>query len=523
MTLAGRDCGSGRKGGNRPELHKVRTNRIGCIGAGYVGGPTMAMIAYKCPNLEVYVCDKSARRIQEWNSDALPIYEPGLKGIVEKCRNVNLFFTSEIEQVIRNCDIIFVSVNTPTKTFGSWKGEAPDLSMLEESCRTISKCAERSKIIVEKSTVPVKTSELLLEILYSCKTDQKDADFAVISNPEFLAEGTAITDLEFPDRVLIGGNHDSEFSRLGMEVLRDIYLCWVPPERILLINVWSAELAKLAANAFLAQRISSINSISRLCEKTGAEVAQISQAIGTDSRIGKHFLKASVGFGGSCFKKDVLCLAYLFEHFGLKQEAEYWRSVVSLNEAQKTSFSAKIIRSMFNSVKEKKIAILGFSFKKDTGDVRDTPTGTVCMELLKEGARLVVFDPKSKKSEIAMELSKYHPLLASSAPSGQTLSDTSLHPLQVEIVPDLNSAIRNSHALVFCTDWDQFAEIDFQQALESMESPAYVFDGRNFLPHASLFRLGFNVFPIGSPPLVHSRSSSARQRPSAGGCERTAP
>lgn len=513
---------------NKTSVQSIRVDRIGCIGAGYVGGPTMAVIAYKCPNIKVYVCDKNVKRIQEWNSESPPIYEPGLYEILKKTLNVNLFFTHEVEKVIKECDIIFISVNTPTKTYGREKGQVLDISMMEDCCRTISRYSKTSKVVVEKSTVPLKTSESLLEILYSCRTSQ-DFDFTVISNPEFLAEGTAISDLEFPSRVLIGGRTDSEIGKAGMSILKRIYLNWVPEQKIIMMNVWSAELAKLASNAFLAQRISSINSLSRLCEATGADISQISQAIGSDKRIGSQFLTSSIGFGGSCFKKDVLCLAYLFDHFNLRDEAEYWRQVIHLNEIQKMSFSAKIVKSMFNSIKNKKISILGFSFKKNTGDVRETPSGTICSDLLKEGADLTIFDPKSSKSEIISELSKYDigyrhddyqnlqgwkgdetvVISQESTLSSETNSSKGIH-----FASELEIAIKKSHALVFCTDWDIFKEIDFQQAYNNMERPGFIFDGRNFLDHSKLFEIGFNVFSIGKPPLINSRSQVSSKVPS---------
>ncbi|OII72581.1 uncharacterized protein cubi_03317 [Cryptosporidium ubiquitum] len=514
------------------KLQNMRVDKIGCIGAGYVGGPTMAIIAYKCPNLKIYVCDKNVKRIQEWNSSTPPIFEPGLLDVLKKTLNVNLFFTHEVDKVIKECDIIFISVNTPTKTYGKEKGKAPDLSMMEDCCRTISRISETSKIVVEKSTVPVKTSDSLLEVLYSCRT-KKDVDFTVISNPEFLAEGTAISDLEFPDRVLIGGRTDSEIGKIGMEILKTIYLNWVPEQKILMMNVWSAELAKLASNAFLAQRISSINSFSRLCEITGADITHISQAVGSDKRVGNQFLTSSIGFGGSCFKKDVLCLAYLFDHFNLKNEAEYWRQVIHLNEVQKTSFSTKIVESMFKSLKNKKISILGFSFKKDTNDVRETPSGTICFELLREGANLTIYDPKSKNSEIISELSKYgiqcmpyeckqqDQTLVASQGTKQTPITNITDYNNIQISPELQTAIQGSHALVFCTDWDVFKDINFQQAFNNMEKPAFIFDGRNFLQHHQLFEIGFNVFSIGRPPLINSNSQSKLEFQSYSSCTAT--
>ncbi|KAJ1611303.1 UDP-glucose 6-dehydrogenase [Cryptosporidium canis] len=463
--------------------------------------------------MKVYVCDKSVRKIEEWNSGIPPIYEPGLYEVLKETLNVNLFFTNEVDKVIKDCDIIFISVNTPTKSYGRERGEALDISMLEDCCRVISKNSETSKIVVEKSTVPIKTSESLLEILYSCRT-KEDVDFTVISNPEFLAEGTAISDLEYPSRVLIGGRDDTEIGKAGMEILKRIYSSWVPEQKILMMNVWSAELAKLASNAFLAQRISSINSLSRLCEVTGADISHISQAVGSDQRIGSQFLTSSVGFGGSCFKKDVLCLAYLFDYFNLKDEAEYWRRVIHLNEVQKISFSAKIVRSMFKSLRNKKISILGFSFKKDTGDVRETPSATICSELLREGASLTIFDPKSNKSDIISELSRLGIRSAHSEDGGvEGEMVQEKHPdYSIQVTSEIEVAFDKSHALVFCTDWDMFRDIDFVEVYKNMEKPAYIFDGRNFLNHSQLFDIGFSVYPIGRPPLTHS-FSQARLKP----------
>ncbi len=340
--------------------------KILCIGAGYVGGPTMAMIAAKCPQYKITVVDINAARIAAWQTDELPIYEPGLLDVVKKARGRNLFFSTDVDAGIYEADIIFVSVNTPTKTFGIGAGKAADLQYWELTARNILKVSDKSKIIVEKSTLPVRTAEAMSRILNS---NEKNIHFEVLSNPEFLAEGTAIRDLEAPDRVLIG----SRETPLGLKAraeLVEVYSNWVPKERVITSNVWSAELSKLVANAFLAQRISSINSISALCEKTEADVSEISKAIGTDSRIGAKFLNSSVGFGGSCFKKDILNLVYIAESYGLPEVAAYWESVVHINDWQQTRFVRRMISTMFNTVSGKRIAVFGFAFKKDTGDTR---------------------------------------------------------------------------------------------------------------------------------------------------------
>jgi UDPglucose 6-dehydrogenase len=453
---------------------------ICCIGAGYVGGPTMAMIAAKCPEINVTVVDVNQSRIDAWNSDELPVYEPKLDDIVKKARGRNLFFSTDVPAAIRGSDIIFVSVGTPTKTYGAGAGRAADLRYIELAARMIAEHAEGPKIVVEKSTIPVKTAEALLTVL---RANSKNGQFQVLSNPEFLAEGTAMDDLEAPDRILIGGETTPEGEK-AVETLASVYARWVPRERILTTNLWSSELSKLVANAFLAQRISSINAISALCEKTGADVDQVARAIGTDSRIGPKFLKASVGYGGSCFQKDVLNLTYLCEHFGLPEVAEYWQQVVRLNDWQKTRFARMIVQSLFNTVSGKKIAILGFAFKKDTNDTRESAAISVCRDLLLEQANVAIYDPKVSLSQIREEL-----VYAGISPD--------MLDRQLTVAPDAVSAAKGAHGLAVLTEWDEFKLIDWEAVHQSMFKPAFLFDGRNLLDHADLKAKGFQVFAIG--------------------------
>ncbi|MFN9961581.1 MAG: nucleotide sugar dehydrogenase, partial [Planctomycetota bacterium] len=371
---------------------------ICCIGAGYVGGPTMAMIANKCPHIDVKVVDINADRIAQWNSDSLPVYEPGLLEIVQSTRHRNLHFTTAIDESIRAADMIFIAVNTPTKTFGTGAGKAANLEFIEKCARQIGAVSTGHKIVVEKSTLPVRTAEAVKNIL---SHSTGNATFDILSNPEFLAEGTAIEDLLNPDRILIGGE-----SVTAVQSLVDVYANWVPRERLLTTNLWSSELSKLTANAFLAQRVSSINAISALCEATGADVDEVAAAIGTDSRIGPKFLKASVGFGGSCFQKDILNLVYLCEHFGLREVAAYWEQVVRLNDYQKRRFVQRMVRTMFNTVSDKRIAVWGFAFKKDTNDTRESAAIYVCRDLLEERAKLSIYDPRVSETQIRTELAQ---------------------------------------------------------------------------------------------------------------------
>ncbi|WP_395744632.1 UDP-glucose 6-dehydrogenase [Prosthecobacter sp.] len=451
--------------------------RICCIGAGYVGGPTMAMIAAKCPHIRVDVVDLNAERIAAWNSDDLPVYEPGLDDLVRGSRGKNLFFSTEVKAGIRDADIIFVSVNTPTKTFGVGAHRAADLRYIESVARTIAEVADTPKIIVEKSTIPVRTAEAIKTILAS---SEKGLQHQVLSNPEFLAEGTAVADLTSPDRILIGGEQ-TEGGLAAIETLVSVYANWVPRQRILTTNLWSSELSKLVANAFLAQRISSINSISALCEKTGADVDEVARAIGTDSRIGPKFLKSSVGFGGSCFQKDVLNLVYLCGHFGLPEVAAYWDQVIIMNDWQKHRFAERVLRTLFNTVTGKRIGILGFAFKKDTNDTRESAAIYVCKDLLEERASLSIYDPKVGSAQICKDLE-----IESSSPS-------------VEFAASAEQAAAGAHALLVLTEWDEFRKLDFEAIYKSMVKPAWIFDGRSLLDHAKLRQIGFKVYSIGKP------------------------
>lgn len=449
-----------------------------CIGAGYVGGPTMAVIALKCPEYRVEIVDINAERIKQWNSDDIPIFEPGLDEIVKEVRGKNLFFSTDIEEGIKNADIIFVSVNTPTKTFGEGAGMASNLQHWEKTAHKIIENSENDKIIVEKSTLPVRTAEAMERIL---KANSRGIKFEVISNPEFLAEGTAVKDLLEPDRVLIGA-HRTPDGRKAEEAIVDIYAHWIPRERIITTNLWSSELSKLVANAFLAQRISSINAISALCEKTDADVSEISYAIGSDSRIGPKFLNASVGFGGSCFKKDILNLVYICKGYGLTEVADYWESVVKMNDHQTQRFVRRIVKEMFNTVADKKIALLGFAFKANTGDTRESPAIAITKQLLEEHAHVSITDPQ------ALENAKFD---LKGIDEGVTYE------------PDPYKAVEGAYAIALVTEWDEYKELDFQRIFESMKKPAFIFDGRNILDHKKLHEIGFNVYPIGKTQLTH--------------------
>ena len=459
--------------------------KICCIGAGYVGGPTMAMIAKQCPDIDVHVVDLNQSRIDQWNSDELPIYEPGLDEVVREARGRNLTFSSRVEAAIQHANMIFIAVNTPTKSFGIGVGRAANLEFIEKCARQIAECSTGHKIVVEKSTLPVRTAEAVKRILNS---SANGASFDVLSNPEFLAEGTAVQDLLYPDRVLIGGESHEAINRLAQ-----VYGRWIPKDRILTTNLWSSELSKLAANAFLAQRVSSINAISALCEATGADVDEVAKAIGTDSRIGPKFLKSSVGFGGSCFQKDILNLVYLCENFGLLEVAQYWEQIVIMNDYQKRRFSERIVRTMFNTVSDKKIAIWGFAFKKDTNDTRESAAIHVCHNLLEERARLVIYDPRVDESQIRSDLK-----MAFSDVNG-VLSDKheQLIETNVTIVQDAYVAANEAHAIVVLTEWDEFKQVDAKRVFDGMRRPAFIFDGRNILDRNKLTQQGFEVHCIG--------------------------
>jgi len=454
--------------------------RILCIGAGYVGGPTMVMIANKCPRYKVTVVDIDKGKIEKWNSDALPIYEPGLDKLVKVARGKNLFFSTDIEKGIRSADIIFVSVNTPTKTFGAGAGMAADLQYWERTARQILECADSSKIIVEKSTLPVKTAQAMERILTAEKTD---VHFEVLSNPEFLSEGTAVADLEHPDRVLVGSRL-TESGIKARDELVNLYAHWVPQEKIITSDIWSSELSKLVSNAFLAQRISSINAISALCEKTDSDVANVAKAVGFDNRIGAKFLNASVGFGGSCFKKDILNLVYICQHYGLDSVADYWQSVIHINEYQKERFVLNMLNTMFNTLAGKRICLYGFAFKADTGDTRESPAIYVARRLMEEQAQVIITDPK------ALENAK---------------QDLAGLKGDVEYIDDPYEAASSSHAIAIVTEWEIYRTLDYERVFRSMIKPAFVFDGRNIVDHQKLYEIGFNVHPIGKPAMTHLR------------------
>ncbi|MBN1493886.1 MAG: nucleotide sugar dehydrogenase [Candidatus Omnitrophica bacterium] len=446
-----------------------------CIGAGYVGGPSMAVFALKCPQYKITVADVNKDRIKAWNSDKLPVYEPGLDEVVRETRGRNLFFDTNIAKCIKEADIIFVSVNTPTKTFGIGAGKAANLQFVEKVAREILKESDSNKIVVEKSTLPVKTAEALKRILYS--DHEKGVHFQVVSNPEFLAEGTAIEDMKDPDRVLIGSEQTPEGIRARDEIV-EIYANWVPREKIITANIWSSELSKLVANAFLAQRVSSINSISALCERTGADINEVSYAIGCDSRIGPKFLKASVGFGGSCFKKDILNLVYIAQSYGLKEVADYWEQVITMNEYQETRFVDRMVRLMFNTVTDKKIALLGFAFKTNTGDTRESPAILISKKLIEEKAEVVITDPKALENA-RKDLADYKDLV--------TFED------------DPYKAAEGAHAIAILTAWEQYATLDYKRIYDAMEHPAFIFDGCNLLDINKMYELGFNIIPLGRP------------------------
>lgn len=453
--------------------------RICCIGAGYVGGPTMTMIARKCPDVRVDVVDINAERIAAWNSDKLPVFEPQLDETVRLTRGKNLFFSTDVGGAIDAADIVFISVNTPTKTYGYGAGSASDLRFVESCARKIAEVSKSGKIVVEKSTLPVRTADVIKQILSS--TGMK---FQVLSNPEFLAEGTAMRDLESPDRVLIGGEEDTEEGRNAIETLASIYARWVPREKILKTNLWSSELSKLTANAFLAQRISSINSISALCEATGADVEQVARAVGSDSRIGAKFLNSSIGYGGSCFQKDLLNLVYLCEHFNLPEVAKYWRGVIEINAYQKRRFAENVIDSLYRNICGKRLAIFGFAFKEDTNDTRESPAIDICKLFLNERANLAIYDPKVSHKQILADL-------------GVEEGDP-----RIEFCVTPYAAAEKAHAIVLLTHWKEFKELDYRKIKNAMITPAWIFDGRNCLDHRLLRELGFLLRGIGKGNLA---------------------
>ncbi len=462
----------------------MKITNICCIGAGYVGGPTMSVIALKCPEITVTVVDINKERIALWNDenlDKLPVYEPGLKEIVAQTRGKNLFFSTDVETAIDKAQMIFISVNTPTKTYGIGKGKAADLKYIELCARQIAAVAKSDKIVVEKSTLPVRTAATIKDILDNTGNGVK---FQILSNPEFLAEGTAIDDLLNAERVLIGGEQNEE-GQIAVEALVEIYAHWLPRERIITTNVWSSELSKLTANAFLAQRVSSINAISELCEKTGANVSEVAKAIGLDSRIGPKFLKASVGFGGSCFQKDILNLVYIARSYGLHEVADYWEQVIIMNDHQKKRFAANIVKTMYNTISGKKIAFLGWAFKKDTNDTRESAAIYVADMLINERAFISVYDPKVSGKQMFDDINS---LETRNADENQKYLHCS---------EDAYAACEKAHAVAILTEWDEFKTLDWKKIFDNMLKPAFIFDGRNILNPAMLKEIGFVYYGIG--------------------------
>ncbi len=468
----------------------IRIKKICCIGAGYVGGPTMSVIADKCPQLEVKVVDINPKRISEWNSKDLrdlPIYEPGLDQVIKRVRNKNLFFSTEVDDAIKNADMIFISVNTPIKTSGIGAGEASDLKWVESSARRIASQAKGHTIVVEKSTLPVRTAKIIQDILYSAekmnKKNNEEITFSVLSNPEFLAEGTAINDLEYPDRVLIGGDNPD-----AIKLLKEIYLRWVPNEKILTSNLWSSELSKLAANAFLAQRISSINAISAICEATGGNIKEVSKAIGLDHRIGDVFLNSGPGFGGSCFKKDILNLVYLCKQFNLPEVANYWQQVVLLNDWQKKRIYKNIVKSLFGNLSNKKITILGFAFKANTNDTRESPAIQISLDLLNEDAKLTFNDPKVSFTQIKEVL-------------GTSVNQIKNNKVdlekQISFEEDIYMAVDGSDALIVITEWEEYIDLNWKRISQLMRRPAWVFDTRGILDSETVRREDINLWQVG--------------------------
>ena len=469
----------------------MKIKRICCIGAGYVGGPTMAVIALKCPNIKVTVVDINKEKIKLWNSNdlnKLPVFEPGLKEVIKKTRDKNLFFTTNIDQAINESEMIFMAVNTPTKTKGEGKGYAADLTYVKECAKKIAEISNSDKIVVEKSTLPVKTAEMIKEVLNS--NSKSDINFEVLSNPEFLAEGTAINDLFKSDRVLIGGDK-TKTGNTAVKALVEIYQNWIPIEKIITTNIWSSELSKLVSNAMLAQRISSINSISALCDKTGADVDEVSKAVGMDQRIGTKFLKASIGFGGSCFKKDILNLVYISRCLGLDEVADYWESVVNINLYQTKRFAYNILESLNGSVQDKLITIYGWAFKKDTNDSRESASIYLVKELLLNNASVNVYDPMVDPDRIKSDI------LNLLIDSGIKDSNLQFYLDRLNIFQSNYEACKDSNLIAICTEWDEFLKYDWKKIFDSMKKEPWVFDGRNIINIDELKSIGFNTYSIG--------------------------
>ncbi len=471
----------------------MKIKNICCIGAGYVGGPTMAVMADKCQDIQFEVVDLNKERIKNWNEvdlSKLPVYEPGLAEIIKRRRGINLHFSTCVEEKIKKADMVFISVNTPTKKKGIGAGKASDLKWVEACARKVAECAQGYTIVVEKSTLPVRTAEVIKSILEGPQNINKNEliskSFDVLSNPEFLAEGTAINDLEYPDRVLIGGEKDS-----AIDLLCSIYKAWVPEEKILKTNIWSSELAKLTSNAFLAQRISSINSISALCEATGADIREVSRAIGLDSRIGSKFLASGPGFGGSCFKKDILNLVYLSEYFGLPEVAAFWNEVVNLNRWHQQRISKLIIRKLFGTLSGKKIAVLGFAFKSNTNDTRESSAIQICQDLLEEGASLYIHDPKVNPSQIEIDLN-------TSEKNKTNEISRNIHEEGIwTSAQSIDDALVDSDAAVILTEWELYKHINWEKASKIMRRPAWVFDARSIVNRKNVKDSGINFWRVG--------------------------
>jgi len=469
--------------------YKPFIKNICCLGAGYVGGPTMAVIADKCPDINVTVLDINQERIDQWNNpdlEKLPVYEPGLKDVIDRVRGKNLFFSTQIEAIVADSEMIFISVNTPTKTKGFGAGYASDLKWVEASARQVAKYARNHTIVIEKSTLPVKTAQVIKDILHnSSGKNFNQSTFSILSNPEFLAEGTAINDLNNPDRVLIGGD---DFNSIN--VLKNIYKNWVPENKIISTNLWSSELSKLTANAFLAQRISSINSISAICEATGAEISEVSIAVGCDKRIGSKFLEAGPGFGGSCFKKDILNLVYLSKHYGLNEVAEYWEQIIKINNWQKKRISKLIVEKLYGTVSLKKIVILGFAFKSNTNDTRDSPAIEIVKDLIENGAEIIISDPKVKTSQIERDLKMVENYKEINSEYGFW-----------HFSEDIYCAVEDADAIVLLTEWQEYKDLDWQKIENSMRSPSWVFDARSIARVDQIKKTGLNVWSIGNGSL----------------------
>ncbi len=476
----------------------MKIKNICCIGAGYVGGPTMAVIADKCPHISIEVVDLNLERIDNWNSkdlSKLPIFEPGLEEIIARCRDKNLHFSNSIQEKIRSADMVFISVNTPTKTKGIGAGKASDLKWVEACARQVAKFSIGHTIVVEKSTLPVRTAEVIKSILEPSRFPEQNnkcnKSFEVLSNPEFLSEGTAVADLENPDRVLIGGENEE-----AIESLCNIYRNWVPEEKILKTNIWSSELAKLTANAFLAQRISSINSISALCENTGADIREVSRAIGSDSRIGSKFLDSGPGFGGSCFKKDILNLVYLSEYFGLPEVASFWNEVVNLNLWHQHRIAKLITKKLFGTLSGKKIAILGFAFKRNTNDTRESAAIQICKDLLDEGAELFINDPKVRPEQISIDLQ-----LSPKSNNDNKLISEKYNEGNWNVATNIEDALIGADAAVILTEWIEYSDIDWEHNAKMMRKPAWVFDARSITNPEKVIKSGLNFWRVGDGTL----------------------